>query len=362
MQTSAKLTPCERVNRCLSHLDHDRFPRHEIFWDETLVRWEKEGLVGGEAEVLNLLEGDFHRMCWIWLHAFPGQVEVIEENPETRIVRDENGALLRLWQGRSGTPEHLGFDCDSPEKWEKKYKPALLNGALEIDVEAVRQSYITGRKLGRWNHFMGIEFFEQTRQMLGDETSLMAMLEEPEWIIDIATIFTDVLIRNLDACMATGIEPDGLFLCGDIAYKNATMCSPQTYKDLFWPQLKRMVEWAHTHGMKFIYHSDGDVNSMIDLFLEAGVEALHPLECKANMDVRKLLPKYADRLSFLGNIDIMKMITNDLNVIEEEIISKFSVAKSTKGYIYHSDHSVPPQVSWKTYQAIIDMVKKHGNY
>lgn len=209
---------------------------------------------------------------------------------------------------------------------------------------------------------MGIEFFEQTRQMLGDENSLIAMLEEPEWIIDIATTFADVLIRNLDACMATGIQPDGLFLCGDIAYKHATMCSPQTYKDLFWPQLRRMVEWAHAHGMKFIYHSDGDINGMMDLILEAGVDALHPLECKANMDVRELLPKYADRLAFIGNIDVMKMLTNDLELIEEEIVSKFSVAKSTKGYIYHSDHSVPPQVSWKTYQAIIDMVKKHGSY
>ena len=30
--------------------------------------------------------------------------------------------------------------------------------------------------------------------------------------------------------------------------------------------------------------------------------------------------------------------------------------------MYHSDHSVPPQVSWKTYQAIIGLIKKYGNY
>ena len=58
----------------------------------------------------------------------------------------------------------------------------------------------------------------------------------------------------------------------------------------------------------------------------------------------------------------MKMITNDLDLIEEEIASKFSASMAHRGYIYHSDHSVPPQVSWETYQAIIRLVEKYGRY
>jgi len=134
------------------------------------------------------------------------------------------------------------------------------------------------------------------------------------------------------------------------------------YKELFWPDHKRMADWAHAHGMKFIYHTDGDVNGVLDLYIAAGFDALQPLESKANMDIRKLMPKYGRQLAFFGNIDVMKMIPNDLALIEEEIVSKFTAAKSTRGYIYHSDHSVPPQVSWKTYQAIIELIKKHGNY
>jgi len=40
----------------------------------------------------------------------------------------------------------------------------------------------------------------------------------------------------------------------------------------------------------------------------------------------------------------------------------FAAGKATKGYAYHSDHSVPPQVSWKTYQGIIGLIGKHGKY
>ena len=100
----------------------------------------------------------------------------------------------------------------------------------------------------------------------------------------------------------------------------------------------------------------------MDLYIEAGFDCLQPLETKASMDIRKLCPRYGKDLAFFGNIDVMKMITNDLDLIEAEIISKFAAGKATRGYAYHSDHSVPPQVSWQTYQEIMRMVERHGNY
>ena len=80
------------------------------------------------------------------------------------------------------------------------------------------------------------------------------------------------------------------------------------------------------------------------------------------MDVCKLAPKYGDRLTFFGNIDVMKMLTNDLELIEEEIAAKFAAGKANHGYIYHSDHSVPPQVSWDTYLHVIRLVDQYGAY
>jgi uroporphyrinogen decarboxylase len=281
---------------------------------------------------------------------------------DTRDERDGNGKLVRYWRNKSGTPEHLGFDCDCREKWEKVYKPALLNTGLQNDPEAVRRQYVIGREKGRWCHLAGVESFEQTRSLMGDEITLIAMAEDPEWIQDVSRTCTDVLLRNMDAHMATGIQPDGLWIYGDMAFKTATMCSPAMYKALIWPDHKRMVDWAHAHRMKFIYHTDGDVNGVLDLYLEAGFDCVQPLESKAGMDVRRLAPKYGDRLSFFGNIDVMKMMTNDRAIIEQEVTTKLAAGMAKKGYIYHSDHSVPPQVSWDTYQFIISLLDKHGTY
>lgn len=357
-----QLTGQERMNRALERRDHDRVPRFESFWNETIERWQNEGLNGDARTVLDLLGADLHGVCWTWPVAFPGRDEVVRLDKDTRDVRDGQGKLVRYWRGKSGTPEHLGFDCDTREKWEKKYKPALLSSGLQLDPEASRRNFIIGREKGRWTYLAGVEGFEQTRSLMGDEITLMAMAEDPDWVRDVSKTYTDAILRNFDAVMATGVRPDGLWIYGDMAFNHATMCSPQMYRELIWPDHKRLADWAHAHGMKFIYHTDGDVNGVMDLYLEAGFDALQPLEAKAHMDIRNLCPKYGKRMSFFGNIDVMKMMTNDRAKIEEEIRSKFATGMKTKGYIYHSDHSVPPQVSWETYQFIISLLDKYGNY
>jgi uroporphyrinogen decarboxylase len=342
--------------------DQDRIPRHDTFWPETITRWQNEGLEGDASSVLQMLGSDLHGICWVAPTIFPGPPKVISEDDKTQIVRDRYGKTVRHWKCRSGTPEHLAFECTTPDVWQKKYKPALLSRQIQVDLDAIQESYRIGRDRNQWIYLAGIEPFELTRYVMGDEIALMAMCEEPQWVRDFSRTYTDVVLANYEAILATGIQPDGLWTYGDMAYNHATVCSPSHYRQLIWPEHKRLADWAHAHQMKFIFHTDGDVNGVIDLYIEAGFDCLQPLEAKANMDVRKLAPKYGRQLALFGNIDAMRMGTNDVELIEEELVSKFTSAKVSRGYIYHSDHSVPPSVSWETYKQIMLLVDKHGWY
>jgi hypothetical protein len=64
----------------------------------------------------------------------------------------------------------------------------------------------------------------------------------------------------------------------------------------------------------------------------------------------------------MGGIDVRLMSDPDPTKIEEEIKRKFEVAKKNGGYIYHSDHSVPKDVSFQQYCHVIELVKKYGIY
>lgn len=92
-----------------------------------------------------------------------------------------------------------------------------------------------------------------------------------------------------------------------------------------------------------------------------GYDCVQPLEAKAGMDVRQLAPKYGRQISFFGNIDMTVAIRGDRAELEHEVRSKLA-AMPDHGYAYHSDHSVPPQVSWATYQFIIELLDRYGNY
>jgi len=59
---------------------------------------------------------------------------------------------------------------------------------------------------------------------------------------------------------------------------------------------------------------------------------------------------------------VMVMGSNDKERIEHEIATKFASGMATKGYAYHSDHSVPPLVSWQTYQFIMQLIDRYGWY
>jgi len=188
------------------------------------------------------------------------------------------------------------------------------------------------------------------------------MLEEPDWVRDMAKTYTDLILRDFQAVTDAGAHADAVWVFGDVGYNHGTFFSPATYRDLIWPEHTRMVEWMHARGMKFIYHTDGDVRAFLDLFIKAGFDCIQPLEAKAGMDVRQLAPQSGRQLAFFGNIDMSVAIRGDREELEQEVKTKLAAGMANRGYAYHSDHSVPPQVSWATYRWLVDLLDKYGNY
>jgi len=312
--------------------------------------------------VLEQLGDDFRRLCWSWPAPFPGQHELLSEDELTRVVRDQFGQTTRTWKHKSGTPEHLGWVTDSRAVWETVTKPAWLATPVSINLDETRKAWEAGRAAGKWCHLAGVETFEATRKIMGDEVTLMAMALEPEWIVDVSQLHTDLLLRDYDAIWEAGIRPDGIWIYADMAFKSATMCSPKMYRELIWPDHKRIADWAHERGLKMIFHTDGNINGVLDDYVAAGFDCLQPIEAKAGMDIRQMCPKYGDRLAMFGNIDVMILGSNDRDRIEAEVRSKLAAGMATKGYAYHSDHSVPPTVSWATYQFVMECVERYGQY
>ena len=138
--------------------------------------------------------------------------------------------------------------------------------------------------------------------------------------------------------------------------------SPKRFEEQLHPVFKELCRFFHARDIPIILHSCGQVKEIIPYFIEEGIDCLQPLEAKAGMDVIELKEKYGNKIAFMGGIDVRLMALDDPKPLEKEIKRKIGGAKENGGYIYHSDHSVPKNVSFQNYQTLIKYVKKYGNY
>jgi len=359
---TCELTSRARMTRMLERRDHDRIPRSDAYWAETIARWQSEGLDGDAETVCRMLGNDVSGVCWTWPVPFPGREEIISEDDRTKVVRGSMGKIERLWKDKSGTPEHITFDCDSRAKWETVYKPALLSSGLSVQIDGAVNAATKADAEQTFSTMRGIESFEAIRQLCGDVISLSAMAEDPDWVRDMSVTYTNLIITDLEAVFDAGGRADAVWLFGDLGYNHGTFFSPSMYRDIIWPDHKRLSDWAHAHGMKFLYHTDGDVRGLIDLFVEAKFDCIQPMEAKAKMDVRQLSPVYGEKLSFFGNIDMTVAGCGNRDELEHEVRTKLEAGMGRRGYAYHSDHSVPDDVSLAQYQRVLELVRQYGQY
>lgn len=354
------MTPRERITAVFNHKQADRVGIMDHFWWEPLVEWQSEGSMPKNADPEDYFDFDIRKVGMDISPMLPR--ENVEDTEDYRIFRDEFGMLNREWKKKQSTPELLDFACKSREKWYGETKQRMAWKHSRLDVDGIRTAVERWRREGRYVTFSVLEVFETGWRIIGPELQLEVMLDDPEWLHDIYETITSLIERGFETILQAGIELDGVWLWGDISYRGGCFFSPAMYRELVMPYHKRLCGLAHRVCGKTIYHGCGDNTRIIPLLIESGVDCLQPLEVKAGMDVLQAKRDYGEWLSFMGNIDARLLQSNDLPGLEKELKEKIEFAKRGGGYVYHTDHSVPPGTSYDIYTKVLEMARTYGRY
>ncbi|HIE53304.1 MAG TPA: hypothetical protein EYP85_16250 [Armatimonadetes bacterium] len=352
------MTARERVWLALHHREADRVPIHDSPWGHTVNRWHQEGLPQDQSPADYFgyeISGQGPDLTFQLPH------EVLEETETYVIYKDANGATRRSFKDHESTPELIDFTIKDRRTWEE-YKPLLTWNERRVDWEKALAANRAEWEKGKFVCYTAAFGYDKTQGYVGSERLLLAMLDDPKWVKDMFDTAVDLLIAGAEEMMARGFEFDGAFVYDDMGYRNATLFSPAAYRELEFPSQKRMCDFFQSKGMPIILHSCGRVKQFLPMLIEAGFTCLQPLEVKAGMDLVELKRQYGDELAFMGGIDVRAMAHHDPAVIEREISTKIPIAKRGGGYIYHSDHSVPSNVSFQQYCRVIELVHKYGTY
>ena len=291
--------------------------------------------------------------------------EIIEENEETKLVRDGNGALLRWLKHKSGTPEHVDFRIKDRTSWEKEIRPYLIdtdNYDQRIDFVKYREEKEKAKDKGMFFTMASLNVFECMHPVCGHETLLMNMALDPDWIKDMCEIYGGLLIDLMEILFEKEGIPDGVFFYEDLGFKEKPFMSPSMYKEMLFPAHKRTFDYVHSLDLPVILHSCGFVEPLIPDLIKAGIDCLQAIEVKAGMDLVKLKEFYGDKIAFMGGLDARSLLSNDREVIRVELESKLPLVMKQGGYILHSDHSIPPQVEYETYKYFLESGKQMGAF
>ena len=369
------LKKLDRMKKTLAHQEPDRVPISDFFWGSFIKQWQKDLGLGTEAN-------PYYHYDLDWIVTVPNMdpfirsFETLREDSNEVVVKTGFGAILRK-KFDSPMPEFVDFETDTIEKLEaldfddprdrRRYFEAGDNQIAGVGdgfeqnspawIETVRSLYPDFPVFGSI-----IECNECLTRLIGPENNMLWIGLHPQRmgkvINRIGQFYLDCTMAQIDA--ADGLL-DGFVIWGDVAYKNDMFFSPDYWRQYFKPWVKAITEYAHSRGLMVIYHGCGNINKILDDYIEIGIDAMNPLEAKADLDAVELRRKFGHKLGICGNSNIQVWQSGDKELIRKEILRKLNAARGG-GYIFQSDHSVAGNISGHTYDYIVNLVRKCGRY
>ena len=370
------MTSRERVILAINHKEPDRVPRFDAFWDETLALYGYKMKIPAEkveAYLAELFEFDIQLVSLDNSMRFDAYVA--EDNDDYMIIEDRCGYKALRHKGRP-TLQFLEHKNDCYETWLSIKDRFSLdrNGTSRVDIdtfflrtttcpaweEAIRKI----NKIYENGKFTLLNFygpFEGTWRHHGYENSLMDLVADEDYTREMFDGITNVTIESIQYALNLGMKIDGIFMVEDLGSTRTTLMSPAVYRDVISPYHKKLGDFLKKNGLRFFMHSCGDVSDLIPYFIDVGIEVLQPMQANTTMHVVNLKQKYGKDITFWGNIDETK-IADGREAIDDEVAHKIVPAMKGGGYIFHSDHSIPPTVPLENYKYLIHMLDKYAHY
>ena len=142
--------------------------------------------------------------------------------------------------------------------------------------------------------------FERLHALMGFEEALIALIEEPEIVMEFIAEFQEYrkkLIRKI----AEYYKPDAVMVFDDYGTAKDMMMSPDMWRRLIKPYLKQLIDVAHECGMYYIMHSCGYIKPIFQDIIELGPDAIQPMQyCN---DVEELKKIYGKQITFTGGFN-----------------------------------------------------------
>lgn len=384
----------QRFNAVMNFEPPDRNLLWEMgYWPDTLERWYGEGLrrkrnqlgtpgagIRGEASPhdeaspTRFRERDAHDLLGLDaglvnlpVNSGPQPLfsqDVFEDTEEYLVYQDEYGVKKRLTKGGASVPEFIGWQVQSRRDFERlkeeRFQPRLEERVPPNWPNLVERYRDRDFPLSIGGYPFG--FYGFLRYLMGEERLLLSFYDDPRLVENIMSFLADFWIELWDQVLCD-VEVDCAHFWEDMAYRTGPLISPAMFRDFMTPCYQKVTGFLKDRGVRIILvDSDGNLEELIPLFLEAGLTGVWPIEVQAGNDLLEIRRRYP-QLQIQGGIDKLK-IARGRQAIDEELESKVPVMLRRGGYIPHLDHAAHPEISWPDFcyyrQRLKALIEEHA--
>lgn len=275
------------------------------------------------------------------------QSEVIIDNDQETISIDGLGRRMRLEKGYATIPLPENYPVKTMDDW-LNIKPFC-----QFSEDRFSPDWLEKAKTAREAGFalqIGIPGgYDAPRQLFGEEQLCYAVYDCPEVIHDILNTIGDTVIKVFERVTAE-IQVDILCVHEDMAGKSGPMFGPDLIREFIKPYYLKCWDYLRERGaVLFDQDSDGDMNPIIDVFMECGINCMHPMEPGSGMDIVEIRKKYGNNLAFYGGLDKYALLGSKDRILAE-LEYKVPPMVASGGCVLGLDHRIPNGVALENYK------------
>jgi uroporphyrinogen decarboxylase len=346
----------QRFQACMHYQPRDRSPLYDFnYWDETVPAWHEQGLpkhvnhknaahyFGLDVSIavndphdLTYMQGIYPLFDEIVLED-RGEYELAQQNDGVRVLRKKHMGTIPMHEG------HLLVDRES---WRKHYKPRL-----NPDTPGRLPKYYY-ENFDEWMdpnrpyslRIMGGSLYGWIRNWMGVEAVSLLVYDDPALFEEMVETLANCSYGILKKILETGLKFDSCGMWEDMCFKAGPLLSPEHFKQFLLPRYRRITDLLRSYGVDVIWvDSDGDIDKLIPLWMEGGVNCMIPIEVGTwGGDPVAMRKKYGKELLLVGGFD-KKLLAKTKEDIEREV-RRLAPLVEEGGYIPLPDHMVPPDV------------------
>jgi uroporphyrinogen-III decarboxylase len=244
------------------------------------------------------------------------------------------------------TPAEFEKDAGPVRRDERSWK--ILDAVVQ---ELKREKFICGPSGGS----VGIVLLG------GMERGLLELAANPEAV----RAATKALVRRQNEADAVLIHPDSdaVMWAEDLGYKTGPLIGPAMFRDFFLEANKaRARNVKGVHGKKILKHCCGNVNLLLDFFVEIGFDAYQSIQPTAGMDLCRLKRDYGDRIALWGGVAVEHLVGGTPEDVRADVRRAMACAKPGGRFILGSSHSVAVGTKYDNFMALLDEHSKLCQY